>query len=100
MSKFNIHEFDEVSKKCLKNSHCKVIKINSYSCGGYESLVYSSLMIKGESENYLLELAKKRVDQDELEMSKSSIDVCTLVVPKPTQGVCWKNGCETIRTWR
>ena len=91
-----LYEFDELSKHCSTDSQCKLVDTRYVECGRREVFVYSSLIIRGENEQHMLSISNRNVQEGKAE---NRLEEC-LGAPTPHVGICWKNGCEIIRTWR
>jgi len=97
MTKFEkIYEFEELPKTCNADVQCKLADYAYAPCGGRSVFVYSSLVIRGKNEQHLLSMSKEVIER---ERANLQLEECT-GGPTPSRGVCWKKGCEIIRTWR
>jgi len=95
-----LDDFVSVEKPCSSHSHCKTLKVDYSSCGHYEYMVYSTKAIAGTAERDLKKIAEKNIASGKKIEKESMSEICLAVSQTPFQGVCWKNGCEMIQTWR
>ena len=95
-----LDDFDSVEKSCSSDSQCKTLKVDYLSCGHYEYMVYSTKAISGTAESDLKKIAEKNIVSGKKIEKESMSEICLAVSQTPFQGVCWKNGCEMIQTWR
>lgn len=95
-----IDDFDAVEKPCSTDRQCKTLKVDYLSCGHYTYMVYSIKTITGPAELDLIKLAKKNIELGKKAERESISEICLAVSQTPFKGVCWKNSCEMIQTWR
>ena len=90
----HLYQFEGLKKPCSSDRNCKLADRRYVKCGGRDVFVYSSLVINGNDEKHLLALSEQNMS-----VHQGGLEEC-VGGPPPPRGICWKNQCEIIYTWR
>ena len=97
-----LRDFDTQNKTCRTSNQCKLADTTDYYCNQRGVFVYSSAVIFGKNEKHLLNLSQQKVLEDIKARYewRGGIEECLAVARKKPYGICRKNECEILYTFR